>query len=104
MPLLDDQLRARLPRRYSQEAEDNEPMIYAKFFLPGTYTAWYVMEGETEGGDFLFYGFVSQPENKFAEFWLSGLEELRGPRGQRVERDLSFIEGRLTDVVPAPEL
>ncbi len=35
MKLLTDELRARLPPLYSQEAEA-EPMVYAKFFMPGT--------------------------------------------------------------------
>lgn len=103
MPLIDVQLRERLPPLYAQEAED-DPVVFARFFLPGTYTAWYVTGGEAEGDDFLFYGFVSQPENKFAEFRLSQLEALRGPQGHSVQRDLTFTEGRLTDTVPAPEL
>jgi Protein of unknown function (DUF2958) len=103
MPLMDEELRARLPPLYAQEAED-DPVVYARFFLPGTYTGWYVIGGEPDGPDFLFFGFVSQPENKFAEFRLSQLEALCGPKGQCVQRDLTFAEGRLTDVVPAPDL
>lgn len=103
MPLLDDELRSRLPPIHAQEAEDG-PVVYAGFSLPCTYTAWYVIGGELDGADFLFFGFVSQPENKFAEFRLSQLEVLRGPNGQGVQRDLTFPEGRLTDVVPAPNL
>ena len=103
MPLVDEQLRSRLPVLYAQEAED-DPIVYARYFLPWTYTAWYVVGGQPEGEDFLFYGFVTQPENKFAEFRLSELEALRGPKGQAVQRDLTFTEGKLTDVVPAPDL
>ena len=103
MPLLDDDLRARLLPLYSQEAED-EPMVFARFFLPGTYTAWFVIDGQPDGDDFVFFGFVTRPENKFAEFRLSQLEGLVGANGQRVERDLTFRGGRLTEVVPAPDL
>ncbi len=35
MDLLTDELRARLPKLYAQQAED-EPYIYCRFFLPGT--------------------------------------------------------------------
>ena len=101
MPLLDDQLRNRLPPHYSQEA-DEEPMVYARFHLPGTSRAWYVMEGQPEGDDYLFFGFVAGPD-QFREFRLSELENIRGLFGSCVEHDQAFTEGRLTDVVPAPD-
>jgi hypothetical protein len=41
MPLLTDDLRTRLPPLLSQEAE-GDPMVYARFHLPGTRWAWYV--------------------------------------------------------------
>jgi len=41
MKLLTDELRAKLPALYSQEHEA-DPVVYAKFFLPGTSWTWYV--------------------------------------------------------------
>ena len=102
MKLLTDELRARLPALYSQEAEA-DPIVYAKFFLPGTGWTWYVTEGSPEEDDFLFFGFVVGLESEFGYFLLSELEEVRTPLGLAVERDLSFREGKLTDVVPAPD-
>ena len=103
MPLLNDDLKARLPPLNSQEAEA-DPMVHAKFVLPGTDSAWYVIEGQEAGQDFVFYGFVAEPVNDFGEFYLSQLERLRGPNGTCVERDEEFVPGRLTDVVPAPDV
>ena len=102
MKLLTDELRARLPRLYSQEAEA-EPMVYAKFCLPGTGWTWYVTEGSEQEGDVLFFGFVVGLESEFGYFLLSELESVRTPQGLAVERDLYFHEGKLTDVVPAPD-
>jgi Protein of unknown function (DUF2958) len=102
MPLLPEDLKARLPPLYSQEAED-DPMVYAKFFLPGAGWTWYVTEGSPQEEEFLFFGFVAGIESEFGYFLLSELEGLRSPLGLPVERDLTFIEGRLTDVVPAPD-
>lgn len=102
MPLLTDDLRSRLPPLQGQEAE-GDPMVYVRFHLPGTRWAWYVIEGEPGGGDFLFYGFVNGIEDEFGHFRLSELEAVRGLFGETVERDLTFTEGRLTDVVPAPD-
>jgi len=102
MKLLTDELRARLPRLYAQEAEA-EPIVYAKFFLPGTGWTWYVTEGGVEGVDFLFFGFVVGLDSEFGYFLLSELEAARNPLGLQVERDLTFTEARFTDVVPAPD-
>ena len=99
--LLDDQLRNRLPALYSQEAEP-DPIVYAKFFLPGTGWTWYVTEGGEQGNDFLFFGFVSD-SGEFTRFRLSELQAVRDLTGAQVELDLTFTEGRLTDVVPAPD-
>ena len=102
MKLLTDELRARLPLLYSQEAED-DPMVYAKFFLPGTGWTWYVTEGSPQENDFLFFGFVVGLESEFGYFVLSELKSVRTALGVGVECDLTFTEGRFTDVVPAPD-
>ncbi len=101
-PLLTDDLRSRLPGLRSQQAEP-DPVVYAKFFLPGTERTWYFIEGAAQDDDFLFFGFVVGLESDFGYFRLSELESVRNPFGLTVERDHSFREGRLTDVVPAPE-
>ena len=102
MKLLDDQLRARLPPLYSQEGESS-PVVVCKLFLPGTGWTWYVTEGSEQEGDFLFFGFVVGLESEFGYFLLSELESVRNGLGLGVERDLYFTEGKLTDVVPAPD-
>jgi hypothetical protein len=102
MTLLDDELRACLPPLYAQEAVE-EPIVYAKFFMPGTPWTWYVTEGSEQEEDFLFFGFVVGLESEFGYFLLSELESVRNRLGLEVERDLFFTEGKLTDVVPAPD-
>lgn len=102
MALLTDELRSRLPPLYSQEAEP-EPHIHCRFILPGTTWAWHVMEGEAKEQDFMFFGFVCGQESEFGYFLLSELQSVRTPLGLAVELDLTFKEGKLTDVVPAPD-
>jgi hypothetical protein len=102
MALVDDRLRASLPPLYSQEAEA-DPMVHARFFLPGTTWSWYVTEGEPRDGDFLFFGFVVGLVGEFGYFLLSELESVQTRLGWRVERDRTFHAGRLTDVVPPPD-
>ena len=60
--------------------------------------AWYVIEGQPEGEDFLLYGFVTGP-NVFREFRLSDLENIV----IRVKRDVKFTEGKFRDIVLAPD-
>lgn len=103
MRLLTEELKNRLPPLYSQEG-DGEPVVQAKLFLPGTRWTWWVIEGEPRGEDFLFFGFVNGLEDEFGYFCLSELESARSPLGLSVEVDLGFQPGRLTDVVPAPDL
>jgi hypothetical protein len=102
MPLLDDELRARLPALYSQEAE-GDPMVYAKFFTPDSNWTWYVTEGQAEGDDFRFFGFVQGQADEWGYFLLSELEAVRGPLGLPIERHVHFEPGRFTDVVLAPD-
>jgi hypothetical protein len=102
MELLPNELKCRLPPIHSQD-DEMLPMVYARFSLSGTPLVWYAIEGQPEGDDYLFFGFVLGP-NDFRNFRLSELEGARGPSGQAVERDLRFIPGRFTDVIPAPDL
>ena len=51
---------------------------------------------------FVVFGFVVGLESEFGYFLLSELESARSPLNLGVERDLMFSEGKLTDVVPAP--
>jgi hypothetical protein len=102
MELLPDDLKSRLPPIHAQDSE-MLPMVYARFSLTGTPLVWYAIEGQPDGEDYLFFGFVPGP-NDFRNFRLSELQAMRSPAGQSVERDSRFIPGRLTDVVPAPDL
>jgi hypothetical protein len=102
MQLLPNELKTRLPPLLSQEAAD-QPIVYARYSLPGTRWSWYVIEAEPEDGDYLFFGFVTGIADEFGHFRLSELESINSPSGQRVERDTNFTKGKLTDVVPAPD-
>jgi hypothetical protein len=65
-------------------------MVYAKFFTPDSGWTWYVTEGEPDGDDFRFVGYVVGLEKEWGYFLLSELETARGPRGLPIELDLHF--------------
>ena len=103
MELLPDALRSRLPPINAQEAEV-DPWVYCRYFLRDTECEWYVIEGQPDEDDFLFYGFVREPGDfNFRQFRLSELTAFPAALGVVVELDSTFVEGRLTDVVPAPD-
>ncbi len=101
MKLLTEELKKKLPRLYSQE-NDSNPVVHCKFFTPDSNWTWFVTEGEPEGDDFRFFGYVRGLEDEWGYFLLSELEAARGPLKLPIERDLYFKSGRFTDVVEAP--
>ena len=88
MELLPPELRSQLPKLYAQEgAEDH--FVYIKYFFPVANWTWFVTEGEPQGDDFLFFGYVIGLEKEWGYFTLKQLEEINF-RGLEVERDLYF--------------
>jgi hypothetical protein len=99
MQLLPDEIRRVLPRLYGQEqVETNEKMIYAKFFFPAGNWTWFAIEGEIEGDDFVFFGFVIGDFDEWGYFTLNELESIN-VHGLTVERDLYFKPGKFGDVM-----
>lgn len=89
MSLLTNELRAQLPPLYSQ-ADESNPTIFIKFFLPGTRWTWYISEGEPKGDDFILFGFTFGQEAEWGYSMLSELESVHNKLGLPVERDLTF--------------
>ena len=101
MKLLTEELKKTLPPLYSQE-NDRNPVVHAKFFTPDSNWTWWATEGEPDGDDFRFFGYVRGLEDEWGYFLLSELESVLGPLRLPVERDLYFHPGRFNDVVEAP--
>ena len=102
MDLLPLSLRLTLPRLYSQEA-DPDPIVHVKYFTPDSKWTWWATEGEADGDDFRFFGYVRGHESEWGYFLLSELKAARGPLGLSIERDLNFKPGRFHDLVEPPE-
>jgi hypothetical protein len=97
--LLPAELRTAIPQLYSQEKiSTKEKQVYAKFFFPAGNWTWFVTEGEAEGDDFIFFGFVVGDFNEWGYFTLIELESIN-VRGLRVERDLHFKPGKFREVI-----
>lgn len=84
--LMTKDLAATIPALYGTE-NDTDPIVRCKFFLCGTGWTWYVTEFD---GEDMFFGYVVGDYPELGYFTLKELEEVRGPLGLRVERDLYF--------------
>jgi hypothetical protein len=86
MELLTDEIAQRLPPLYSQEEQGDSAIAVVKFFTPWTNWTWYASEYSPEKR--LFFGVAVGHEWEFGYFSLDELEEIRGPGGLTIERDL----------------
>src|SRR5258706_3926164 len=97
--LLDTEPRAKLPALYSQEQQGFDAIAQVKFFAPDSSWVWYASEGsdvdedgyydtDKEKLDFVFFGLVAGHEIELGNFSLAELEQVHGPLGLPIERDL----------------
>jgi len=86
MNLMTKELRASMPKLYALEKE-LDPVAKVKFFAPWSDWTWYATEFD---GEDTFFGLVIGFEAELGYFSLQELEEVRGPGGLRIERDLYF--------------
>ncbi len=106
MKLLPKEIREQLPPLYSQDGKGEKAVVYVKYFTPSSNWTWLVTEGEpvlSESGaeiDFRFFGLVFGHEREYGYFLLSELEEVTGPMGLPVERDLYFRPKTLAEIAP----
>lgn len=96
-PLLPESLRATIPALYETE-KHAEPIVHAKLFTPWTNWTWYVTE--FDGVDRCF-GLVSGHEIELGYFSLGEMQEIEGPGGLRIERDIHFKPTPLSKVQAA---
>jgi Protein of unknown function (DUF2958) len=86
MNLLTDEIKHQLPALYSTE-QTPDPTAWVKFFTPDASWTWYATEFD---GEDTFFGLVQGQDEELGYFSLSELQNLQGPFGLKVERDISF--------------
>ena len=106
MKLLPKEVREALPDLYAQDGKGGKTVAYVKYFTTSSSWTWYVLGGEPvldESGkelDFRFFGLVDGYEKELGDFLLSELEEVRGPMGLPIERDLYWQPKTLEEIAP----
>ena len=92
MKLMTKEIEKKLPELGTHDSAGTEDIrVVAKYFTP-------VTEGNKEGDDWRFFGWVEGDYPEFGYFMLSDLESVRGCLGLGVERDLHF-KANLSEVM-----
>ena len=84
-----------LPRLYTTEGQQ-DPTVWLKWFTPDSGYTFFVLEYDP--AELLGFGLVDGFETELGYFSLAELEQTRGPRGLRLERDLHFTPKPLSEV------
>lgn len=93
--LLPSDIRAVLPELYKNEHLGLDAIAPVKFFTPTSNWTWYPTEYD---GEDIFFGLVSGLEVELGYFSLAELENVRGPLGMPIERDLYYTPTTLREL------
>ena len=77
-----------LPPLYANDDKRDDAIALLKLFTPWTSWTWYA--SEYDPAERLCFGVVVGHERELGYFSLAELEEIRGPGGLRIERDLHW--------------
>lgn len=89
MELMSNSLIEKIPGLYKTEVcRLEDKVVHAKFFTPWTNWTWFVIEYDP--CERIAWGLVIGHEAEFGYFSLKEIEEIKGPAGLRIERDLHF--------------
>lgn len=79
-------------KKFPLDSQDGkEGICVCKFFNPCGRETWYVTEGDFDGEDWTFFGYVTGLyEDEWGYFTLSELRSVKGPFGLGIERDMYY--------------
>jgi hypothetical protein len=94
-------LGALLPPLYSQETLGEDALVYVHFFNPCGVGDWWITEGSAEGDDFIMFGLCDLGCPELGYVSLNEMQDVRGPLGLGIERDLHWTPKALRELRPA---
>lgn len=97
MELLPIELVEKIPALYEQDGKGYQAIAYAKLFTPDSSWSWYVTEYDID--ERLAFGLVDGHVKELGYFSINELEQVRGPLGLSIERDLGFKETTLESLM-----
>jgi len=97
MELMPDDVRKGLPGLYAQEELGPDAVAHVKYFTPDSSWTWYATEFD---GEDTFFGLVDGFEKELGYFSLGEMQNVRGPLGLHIERDLYWQPKTLREIAP----
>jgi len=88
MKLMTKEVLKSLPAQGSTIGQGDEAIAQVKFFCPWSNWTWYATEYNPEGK--LFFGLVEGFDKEVGYWGLEELEDIVGPMGLKIERDMYF--------------
>ena len=96
MKLLTQELINKIPPLYGQDGKGSNALAFVKLFTPDSDFTWYITELDPEEG--LCFGLIVGFEKELDYFSLNEIEQIKGPMGLEVERDVSFQPTKLKNL------
>ncbi len=93
--LMPEAIAQTIPPLYGTE-HGSDPVARVKWFTPDSSWSWFVTEFDHETR--VCFGLVDGHETELGYFSLDEIEEVRGPMGLRVERDLYWVPTPLSQL------
>jgi hypothetical protein len=96
MKLLTQELINKIPPLYGQDGKGSNALAFVKLFTPDSTWSWYITELDPE--ESLCFGLIDGFEKELGYFSLNEIEQIKGPMGLEVERDISFQPTKLKNL------
>ncbi len=96
MKLMTKEIEKAIPKLYETE-DDNEAKAQIKFFTPWSDWTWYGFEYDPDTRT--FFGLVDGFEKEWGYFSLDELQEVSGPMGLKIERDMHYTPESKQDLM-----
>ena len=86
----------KIPALYSQDGKGDDAVVYAKWFSPWSNWTWFDTEFDPKTG--IAFGLVVGLETELGYFDINEMQEVNGPFGLKIERDMYFSPKTLREV------
>ena len=85
-----------IPSLYGQEGKGKNALAYVKLFTPDSNFTWYITEYDAD--EKICFGLIDGFEKELGYFSLNEIEQIKGPMGLEVERDILFQPTKLKNL------
>lgn len=98
MKLITKEILKKIPPTYKKGVSNDaglDPVIYLKLFTPWSIWRWYIAQYDPKTGE--MFGYVEGFKAEWGCCSLIELEEIKGPCGLKIERDLHFTPKKFSE-------